>query len=110
MSSQKRRRAVVEKEIRVRKVNTSIPRDSAAYQELVEDLTSMGCVGLLRRPWRIRTEGVVEELLTREVPPEFVKTIRGLPEEWTPEVRRQVYNLEHGADGMAAKKDFCLQG
>ena len=109
MTSQKRKRTT-EKVVALRKIHTTIPRDDQAYQELAEDLRTMGCEGLLRMPWRLRDKGVVEELLTREVPAEFTKTLRGLPENWTAEHWRKVYNLDRGSEGMAGRKELCAHG
>ena len=110
MSGAKRTHATAMKEVRVRKVLAVVSRDPSELCDLEEDLSTMGCAGLLHYPWRIRAEGVVEELVNKQVPPEFAKSLRGAPDEWTAEVWRRVYDLAQGSEGWATRKDFCLEG
>ena len=50
-----------------------------ARRELEEDLTRIRCVGLLNKPWNIKDEGLVRELV-EGAPNQFDHTIRCKPE------------------------------
>ena len=59
-----------------------IPKTPIARRELEEDLTRIGCVGLLNKPWNIKDEGLVKELV-EGAPNQFDHTVRCKPEKWT---------------------------
>ena len=40
-----------------------VPKIPTARQELEEDLERIGCAGLLNKPWNIKDEGLVRELV-----------------------------------------------
>jgi hypothetical protein len=44
-------------------ISPVIPEDSKERAELLEDLSQMGCIGLIDRPWSFRDEGMVREVL-----------------------------------------------
>ena len=44
-------------------VNLIVPRDAKEKEQLVEDLTRMGCKGLLTEPWMLRSEVMAQEFL-----------------------------------------------
>ena len=59
-----------------------IPKTPTARRELEEDLTRIGCVGLLNKPWNIKDKGLVRELV-EGAPNQFDHTVRCKPEKWT---------------------------
>ena len=56
-----------------------IPKTPTARWELEEDLTRIGCAGLLNKPWNIKDEGLVRELV-EGAPNQFDHTVRCKPE------------------------------
>ena len=56
-----------------------VPKTPIARRELEEDLGRIGCVGLLNKPWNIKDEGLVRELVEGALN-QFDHTVRGKPE------------------------------
>ena len=52
-----------------------IPKTPTAKRELKEDLTRIGCIGLLNKLWNIKDEGLVRELV-EGAPNQFDHTVR----------------------------------
>jgi hypothetical protein len=52
--------------IPLKNVTPTIPKKESEMKELVEDLTRMGCEGLLAKPWNLRNEAVLKEFLFKE--------------------------------------------
>jgi hypothetical protein len=63
----------------------------------------------LERSWRVRSEGMVRELVTGKVAQEHVSTVRGRPDRWNSELWSKVYGFEQGGEGMATKRDDCTR-
>ena len=70
-----------------------IPKTPIARRELEEDLTRIGCVGLLNKPWNIKDEGLVRELV-EGVSNQFDHTVRCKPGKWTALVWREIYGFK----------------
>ena len=66
---------------------------TALRQELEENLTRIGCVGLLNKPWNIKDEEMVRELV-EGAPNQFDHTIRCKPEKWTTLAWRETYGFK----------------
>jgi hypothetical protein len=49
--------------IPLRNVSPAIPKSESELKELVEDLTWMGCNGILAKPWNLRSEAILREFL-----------------------------------------------
>jgi hypothetical protein len=79
--NQRRKSSEVPSEVKIRKVVPEVPRDEAERGELLEDLQTMGCSGLLEKPWGFKDDRIVRELLDR-VTNEFDNTIRATPTRW----------------------------
>jgi hypothetical protein len=75
---QKRKNSEVPSKVRIRKIVPEVPRDEVERGELLEDLQTMGCSGLLEKPWGFKDEEVVRELLDG-VSNEFDNSIRAAP-------------------------------
>jgi hypothetical protein len=101
---QKRKNSEVPSKVRIWKIVPEVPRDEVEKGELLGDLQTMGCSGLLEKPWGFKDEEVVRELLDR-VSNEFNNSIRAAPTRWTEEVWREVYNFSTGGGGLAGRKD-----
>lgn len=93
----------------LRSVFPSVPKDELQKQELIDDLTQMGCEGLLAHPWSLKNEGMVGEL-TRARSNEWEGTLRRKPEEWTEEVWSGVYSFPKRGGGWASRTDKTSTG
>jgi hypothetical protein len=60
---QRKKNSEVPSKVRIRKIVPEVPRDETERAELLEDLQTMGCSGLLEKPWGFKDEEVVRELL-----------------------------------------------
>jgi hypothetical protein len=47
--------------IPLKNVSPAIPKSESELKKLVEDLTRMGCEGLLAKPWNLRSETTLKE-------------------------------------------------
>ena len=64
----------------------------------------MGCEGFLGRPWNLKNEEMVAELM-EDQSNAWKGTVRALLEDWTPEMSRRVYRFDHGEEGFASRTD-----
>lgn len=79
-------------------------------REFVEDLTRMGCKGLLAKPWNLRNDAVLREFLF-ERGNQWERTMRQDPKRWTAEVWADVYGFApRNGEGWASRKDTCFIG
>ena len=67
-------------------------------------------MGLLERPWRLKQEEIVRELLAIECPNVFDGTIRDRPQLWTSDLWRDVYHFPEGGAGLANRMDSYIEG
>ena len=58
-----------------------VPKDEGEKQQLIEDLTQMGCEGLLVQPWGLMSEEMVQEFL-QKCSNEWEGTMRRDLEQW----------------------------
>ena len=49
--------------IPLRNIVPTIPNRKSEMRELIEDLTRMGCEGLLAKPWNLQNEAMLREFL-----------------------------------------------
>ena len=73
----------------LRSVPAIVPTNEEEKQQLVDDLTRMGCEGLLAEPWAMKNEVLVREFLHLRSN-EWEGTIRRLPEQWTADLWAEV--------------------
>jgi hypothetical protein len=73
--NQRRKSSEVPSEVKIRKVVPEVPRNETERGELLEDLQTMGCSGLLEKPWGFKDDRIVRELLDG-VSNEFDNSIR----------------------------------
>lgn len=93
----------------LRMVVPGVPKDEGEKALLEEDLQTMGCHGLLKRPWCLKNEEMVRELITARSN-EWEHTLRREPEDWTSSIWRGVYNFPEGGEGLALRTDRHLDG
>ena len=73
-------------QVSLRTMTPSILENPIALAELKEDLRVIRCAGLLERPWALKREELVRELLLPERPNIFDTTVRDRPQLWTADV------------------------
>lgn len=80
-----------EVEIRLRKVILIILVTGSEWKQLMENLNSMDCLGLVEKPWSYEDQRMVRELL--EPSNDFNYTLHSTPECWTDNLWRKVYRF-----------------
>ena len=86
-----------------------IPKIPTTRRELEEDLTRIGCGGLLNKPWNIKDEGIVWELV-EGAPNQFDHNVRCKSEKWTALVWRETYGFKLEGYGWASRTDKYIVG
>ena len=61
--------------IPVKPVSPATPKRDSELKELIEDLSRMGCEGLLAKPWNLRAEATLQEFLF-ERGNQWIRTMR----------------------------------
>ena len=90
-------------------VVSGMPKSVKDRELLEEDLRRIGCHGFLGKPWGLRMEDMVAELI-REKDNWWDGTVRQAPEKWTAKEWRKVYNFRRGGEGMASRTDRFIDG
>ena len=70
----------------------------------------MRCTGLLDRPWALKREELVRELLLPKHPNIFDTTVWDRPQLWTAELWRQTYDFPSVGAGLANQMDSYIEG
>ena len=70
----------------------------------------MRCEGLLERPWALKREQLVREMLQQERPNIFDGTIRDRPQLWTADLWRDTYRFPRGGFGLANRMEGHHEG
>ena len=71
---QRKEKGSVNVQVSLKAMVPVIPKTPTARRELEEDLMRIGCVGLLNKPWNIKDEGLVRELV-EGAPNQFDHTV-----------------------------------
>ena len=87
----------------------SIPKSAKDCELLEEDLRRIGCLGFMGKPWRLRMEDLVVELLG-EKDNRWHRTMRQALEKWTAKEWRKVYGFAREGKGMASRTDRFIDG
>ena len=66
----------------LRSIVPVVPKDEGEKRQLVEDLTRIGCEGLLVQPWCLKSEDMVGEF-SQVCSNEWKSMIQRDPEQWT---------------------------
>ena len=95
--------------VSLKSVTPVVPKNEEEKWQLVEDLTRMGCEGLLTEPWTLRSKAMVQEFLQLRSN-EWKDTIRRDPEQWTADSWVEVYSFRKEGRGMAGRTDKQTEG
>ena len=93
----------------LRSVVPAIPKEPGERVHLEEDLTRIGCIGLLSKPWSVKDERMVKELTT-EAPNQYERTVRAWPDTWDAEKWREAYGFSTGGEGFASRTNKFIGG
>ena len=86
-----------------------IPKSAKDRELLEEDLRWIGCHGLMEKPWGLRMEEMVVELLGNK-DNRWHGTVRQAPEKWMAKEWRKVYGFAKEGKGMASRTDRFIDG
>ena len=91
--------------IPLKNVSPAILKKESELNELIVDLTQMGCGGFLAKPWNLCAESTLREFLF-ERGNQWFRTVRHDPNNWTSEVWAEVYGCPPGkGEGWATRRD-----
>ena len=76
---------------------------------LEEDLCWIGCHGLMERPWSLKHESIVAELLV-EQDNQWKGMVRQDMEKWTSGAWWKVYSFSRNGKGMATRSEKYCEG
>ena len=93
----------------LRSVVPAIPKEPGERAYLEEDLTRIGCIGLLSKPWTVKDERMVKEL-TIGAPNQYKGTVRARSETWDAGKWRETYGFSAGGEGFASQTDKFIGG
>ena len=96
--------------ILLRNVTPSIPENSIRLEELKYDLAMIRYEGLLERPWALKREQLVWEMVQPERPNIFDGTIRDRPQLWMADLWRDTYNFPRGGSGLSNRMEDHYEG
>ena len=81
-----------------------IPKSVKDRELLEEDLWRIECHGFIGKPWGLRMEDLVVELLG-DKDNRWHKIVRQAPEKWTAKEWQKVYGFTREGEGMASRTD-----
>ena len=96
--------------ISLQNVTPSIPENLIEFKKLKQDLARMRYAGLLERPWALKREELVREMVQPECPNIFDGTIRDRPQLWTAKLWRDTYNFPRGGSGLSNRMEGYHKG
>ena len=102
-------RMVKARAMALKAVVPGIPKSVKDRELLEEDLRCIGCHGFLDRPWGLRMEDMVVELLGNK-DNRWHGTVRQAPKKWTAKEWHKVYSFGRGGEGMASRTDRFIDG
>ena len=100
---------MVKTPLTLRSVVPAISKEPGERVHLEEDLTRIGCIGLLSKPCAIKDERMVREL-TKGAPNQYEGTVCVWPKTWGAERWREAYGLSTGGEGFASRTDKFIGG
>ena len=86
-----------------------VPKSVRDRELLEEDLQRIGCHMFMGKPWGLRMEDLVVELLG-DKDNRWDRTVCQAPEKWTAKEWRKVYGFGRGKEGMASRTDRFIDG
>ena len=90
--------------VALKTVVPGVPKSVKDQELLEEDLRRIGCHGLMGRPWGLRMEEMVSEVMS-DKDNWWYGTLRQAPEKWTAKEWRKVYGFAKEGEGMASRTD-----
>ena len=93
----------------LRSVVPAIPKEPEERAFLEEDLTRIGCIGLLNKPWMVKEEKMVRELIVG-APNQYKGIVRARPETWDAGRWREAYGFNIGGEGFASRSGKFIGG
>ena len=93
----------------LRSIVPAIPKEPRERAYLEEDLTSIGCIGLLSKPCSVKDERMVRELTTGD-PNQYEGTVQAWLETWDAGKWREAYGFSAGGEGFASRTDRFIGG
>ena len=81
-----------------------MPKSVRDWELLEEDLQRIRCHGFMGKPWGLRMEDLVVELLG-DKDNRWNGTVHQASEKWTAKEWRKVYGFGRGGEGMASRTD-----
>ena len=90
-------------------VVSGVPKSAKDRELLEEDLWQIRCHGLMGRPWRLRMEEMVSELMSNK-DNWWHRTVRQASEKWTAKEWRKVYGFAREGEEMASRIDWFIDG
>ena len=85
----------------LRSVVPAIPREPGERAHLEEDLTRIGCIGLMSKPWSVKDKRMVREFIIG-APNQYKQIVRARLESWRMEKWRKAYGFNVGGEGFAS--------
>ena len=95
--------------ISLKSVTPIIPGRDEEKLQLVEDLTKMGCAGLILEPWALKNESMVQEF-QGQCSNEQESTIRRDPEHSTANSWAEVYNFRKEGRMCVGRTEMWVDG
>ena len=93
----------------VKAVVPGIPSNTQKRALLEDDLHRIGCHGFMGKPWNLRVEEMVAELMSKK-DNQWHETVRQALEKWTAVKWWRVYRFLRQGKGMASKTDQFIDG
>ena len=93
----------------LRSIVLAIPKEPRERAYLEEDLTKIGCIGLLNKPWTVKEEKMVRELIVG-APNQYEGTVQARPKTWEAGRWREAYGFSAGGEGFASRTDKFIGG
>ena len=78
--------------VSLKSINLVVPKDEMEKEQLLEDLTQMGCEGLFAEPWSLKSREMVQEFLQPRSN-QWKETLRRDPDWWTADLWAEVYGF-----------------
>ena len=86
-----------------------VPGNAEEQELLEEDLCHISCHGFFEKPWNLKMEEMVVELMG-EKDNQWHGIVKQDPEKWTSMEWRKVYGISRQGEGMALRTDQFIDG
>ena len=93
----------------LKSVVPAIPKEPRERAYLGDNLTRIRCIGLLNKPWMVKEEKMVKELIVG-APNQYEGTIRARPGTWDARRCREAYGFSARGEGFASRTDKFIGG